>query len=486
MLAGCAPQRTRTPAEPRPQDGWLERFGLDEGSLNRVTAALGASDGDFGEVYLQHRVSHLARLRDSGPEPIVSIQERGAALRLVRDGQVGFSASDDLGEASLLRAASRAATANPDAATPEARWRFTPPGSLYPAGEAFDAYSNGLRQTVVERVDALARADAEVTAVEVSLADADEWILIATLDGRLIADRRPMTRLSLQTSKSRGSVSHSGFASIAGRRELDWYTDERLLGLVNEALLRTDVLFDARRPTSGEIPVVLAAGSGGVLLHETVGHALEADFVQEGNSPYRDAIGTKIAGTAVSLTDDATIAGERGALNVDDEGEAGRRNVLIEGGVLKSLVHDRRSARRAGVAATGNGRRASWRHAPLPRQTCTVLENGAHEPGELLTSFDRGILAETFTGGVVDPGSGDFRFRVRHGWLIEGGRKRVPVRDFELIGNGPELLKRMTMVANDGRLDPSGWTSGKHGQSLPVSHGMPSALVSALGVEPLS
>jgi len=291
-----------------------------------------------------------------------------------------------------------------------------------------------------------------------------------------------MSRLSVQTTMVRDGETQSGFASVAARAGLSYYTEQRLDALVQQALERTRILFDARRPPIGEMPVVLAAGTSGVLLHEAIGHAFEADFVSNGKSPYRDALGSAIADASITIVDQGTMPGERGALNVDDEGVVCRRNVLVEAGRLRGFLHDRQSARAFGVDATGSGRRESYRHTPLPRMTCTFMEDGAHEREELVAAMGRGVLAETFIGGTVDLGNGDFEFAAKHGWLVEKGRLLMPIRDFKLVGNGPDMLRDITMLANDATMDSGGWTCGKNGQVVPVSQGMPSALVARIGL----
>jgi TldD protein len=269
---------------------------------------------------------------------------------------------------------------------------------------------------------------------------------------------------------------------VAARREIGWYTEQRLLAIAREAVDRAMILFDARRPPEGEMPVILAAGTSGVLLHEAVGHGFEADFNRAGSSAYSDMLGRKVAAPLVTLVDQASLPGERGALNYDDEGNTAGRTVLVENGVARSYLHDTISAAQYGVKPTGSGRRQSFRFAPMPRMSCTFLEAGPHSREEIIAAVDRGIIAETFTTGQVQLGAGDYTFNVKNGWLVERGRVTAPVRDIILAGNGPELLQRITMVADDARLDAGGWTCGKNGQYVPVSQGMPTVLVAQMAV----
>lgn len=488
LIGGCAQATREVARAPRARDPWLDAFAVDDAALDRVRRRLGRGGADFGEIYFQTASS--VELGLAGGALISPRRETssGAGLRVVRGETEGFASSGDLSEQALTAAAAAAAgsgTESTGVAVPGVH-DFVPPGALYGA-TAIDAERSEARyRQLLNDLDRMLRAhDATVTDVEASLSASDDRILIATLDGRLLADHRPMTRLSVRLTMTRGGESQSGFASIAGRHGADWYDDARLGELIERVVRETEALFEARRPPEGEFPVLLTAGSGASLLHESLGHAFEADFVRQGSSPYRAGETAPIASEIVNLVDDATVAGERGALHVDDEGEAGRQNLLVENGRLKSFLHDKRTATAFGVEPTGNGRRASWRHAPLPRMTTTYLDNGRSDPRELLRAMGRGIVAETFTGGSVSLGGGDFTFRVRRGWFVEGGERRVPVRDFELLGNGPQMLRDVSMIANDFRFDAAGWLCGKSGQGVPVSHGMPSVLVARLGVRPL-
>jgi TldD protein len=238
----------------------------------------------------------------------------------------------------------------------------------------------------------------------------------------------------------------------------------------------------ASPPPAGEMPVVMAAGSSGILLHEAIGHGMEADFNRKGISIYASMLDRTVAPEFVTVVDDGTQPGERGALNIDDEGTEAGRTVLVENGVLRSYLHDSISARHYGVASTGSGRRESFRHAPMPRMRSTYMESGPHDPEELVKGVEYGIVAETYTNGQVQIGAGDFTFYIKNGWLIEGGKKTAPIKDVNIIGNGPEALERVVMVAGDSKLDSGGWTCGKNGQGVPVSQGMPSVLVSKLNV----
>jgi TldD protein len=298
-----------------------------------------------------------------------------------------------------------------------------------------------------------------------------------------VVDRRPMARMWVQITAEKGGETQSHGSNIAGRREIDWFTEDNLKQVTKEAVDRTMILFEARRPPAGELPVVLAAGASGILLHEAIGHGLEADFNRKGTSIYSTMLGKSIAPDFVTIVDNGTLDNERGALNVDDEGNETENTVLVENGVLRSYLHDRISARHYNVKPTGSGRRQSFRHVPIPRMRCTYMENGPHTRDEIIASVKgTGIIAETFTNGQVQIGAGDYTFYIKNGWLIEDGKVTAPIKDTNIIGNGPESLERVTMAADDGKLDTGGWTCGKSGQGVPVSQGLPTVLVSKMTV----
>ena len=481
--AGCVVAGRSVP-EPVSGESYLDEFAFDAAETSRVMSLLGSRGADFGELFAQHRVTDQLVLDAS--EIVDSSRQvlRGAGLRVVRDGTSGFSFTEDLSVNGLMTAA-RAAAVTADAAdSTVGDFVQQPLGTAYPVKAYWSSVDRARQTEMLERIDSAVRSsNPAVSGVRISWLGADEKVLIATLDGSLVLDERPMTRLSVSITLARGQVEHTGFASIAGRAGVDWYTERRLQNLVTTAMVRAEQLFDARQPPLGEMPVVLAAGGGSVVLHEAIGHAFEADFVHAGRSPYRDALHHRVADTDVTIVDDSTLLRERGALNYDDEGEPGRRRVLVERGILRGLLHDRVTANRDAVPLTGSARRESYRHEPLPRMTCTMIENGSAEADELLAEMGRGIVVESIVGGSVSLGDGGYRFSVRHGWLVEKGKRLVPLRDFELVGNGPDTLAKIRRVANDFRMDPAGWSCSKQEQRVPVSHGMPSVLVSRLGID---
>jgi TldD protein len=325
-------------------------------------------------------------------------------------------------------------------------------------------------------------ADDLVRRVRMHFGGGESNIMVVDSAGRISADRKPMTTMSLSVVMDKDGELQSNGRNLAARRGMEFYTEDRLHGLVDDSVARTKVLFEAVRPAGGELPVVLAAGSSGILLHEAIGHGLEADFNRKGISVFSGRMGQRIANEHVTIVDSGTEPHLRGTINFDDEGLPSQSTTLVESGVLSSYMHDRISAKHYGVEPTGSGRRQSFRHAPLPRMRNTYMLPGPHDKDEIIKSVKKGIYAISFTNGQVDIGPGDYAFYVKNGFLIEDGKLTAPIKDLNIIGNGSESLSRITMVGNDFEMDEGGWTCGKDGQSVPVSLGLPTVLVSSVTV----
>ncbi|MDJ0904473.1 MAG: metallopeptidase TldD-related protein [Woeseiaceae bacterium] len=484
FLNGCAVQQATAVADPTPDNPFMDWFGVDQATVARVMAELTANGADAADLYFQHTRKNALSLEDGIVSSANSNIQQGVGLRVVIGEQTGYAFTEDLTLPSML-AAARTASAIATGGRVAAPQAFTPRdmGGLYTTTVPWAEVGIDQKLPVLKYVEEQAKArDPAVEKVSVYWGDEDERVMIATLDGKLVTDHRPMTRVTVVVTARKGEEVQSGYSNIAGRQEFGWYTEERLDTMVAEAVDRTMILFDARRPPAGEMPVILASGASGILLHEAIGHGMEADFNRKGTSIYSDMIGKKVAEPFVTIVDEATIPHERGALNYDDEGNRAGRTVLVENGVLKSYLHDQISARQYDLAPTGSGRRQSYKYAPMPRMTCTFMEDGPHTKDEIIEAVDHGIICETYTNGQVQIGAGDYTFYVKNGWLVEGGKVTAPIKDVNIIGNGPESLKKITMVANDARLDTGGWTCGKNGQSVPVSQGIPTVLVSNMTV----
>jgi TldD protein len=484
FLNGCSIQQATTMVDPTPENPFMDWFGVDQATVAKVMSELTANGADAADLYFQHTRSNSLSLEDGIVSNASSNIQQGVGLRVVIGEQTGYAFTEDLTLPSML-AAARTASAIANGSRTVAPQSFTPKemGGLYTTTVPWADVGIDQKLPVLKYIEEQAKAkDPAVDKVSVYWADSDERVMIATLDGALVTDQRPMTRATVLVTAKKGEEVQSGYSNIAAREEFGWYTTERLDTMIQEAVDRTMILFDARRPPAGEMPVILASGASGILLHEAIGHGMEADFNRKGTSIYSDMIGKKVAEPFVTVVDQATIPRERGALNYDDEGNKAGRTVMVENGVLKSYLHDQISAKQYDLQPTGSGRRQSYRFAPMPRMSCTFMEDGPHSKEEIIEAVDNGIICETFTNGQVQIGAGDYTFYVKNGWLVEGGRVTAPIKDVNIIGNGPESLKRITMVANDARLDTGGWTCGKNGQSVPVSQGIPTVLVSNMTV----
>lgn len=489
-LVGCGSQPAQRASvspstEPTPVNPFYEWFGVDEPRIAQVMGELTTNGADHAELYFQHSRNNAISMEDGIISKAAASVDLGVGLRVVVGEQVGYAYTEDLSLEAMLSAA-RAAAAIARGTKRDVPVRLTPVQhqGYYELDVPWSDVGVDKKMPLIEKVAKMTRAgDPSVDKVRVHYSDGDERVLIADLTGKVTVDRRPMTRLTVSVTAKRNGDTQSGSSNLAARRGIDFYNEDRLEKVATEAVDRTMVLFDARQPPAGELPVVLAAGASGILLHEAIGHGMEADFNRKDTSIYSNMLGKQIAPDFVTIVDDGTVEHERGALNVDDEGSASERTVLVENGILASYLHDRISAKHYGLPkSTGSGRRESFRHAPMPRMRCTYMMDGPHTRSEIISSVKNGIIAETFTNGQVQIGAGDFTFYIKNGWLIEDGKVTAPIRDCNIIGNGPEALKKVAMAANDSKLDTGGWTCGKDGQGVPVSQGLPTVLVSSMTV----
>ncbi|WP_243337456.1 TldD/PmbA family protein [Anaeromyxobacter soli] len=465
--------------------GYFARFGVTERMIAQTLATALARGGEHADVFFQHRVGSDLGLEDGAVNRAYATVELGVGVRVVKGDQTGYGYTEDLSLPALLECARTAAAIADGASRPIPERLHVRAGlpDRYPLIRPWEEIRPQEKLPLLAGLNERAfAADERIKKVNLFLRDESGAILIADSSGRIVEDRQPMTLLYLSVlAEANGRREQNGY-NVAGRAGFDFYSPERLDRVVREAVARTTILFDAVTPPAGEMPVVLAAGSSGILLHEAIGHGMEADFNRKGVSIYADKIGKRIAQPFVQIVDDAANAGARGAINVDDEGNDAGTTHLVQDGVLTTYLHDAISARHFGVRPTGNGRRESYRHAPLPRMRSTYMLPGPHRTEEIIRSVKKGIYCMNFSNGQVNIGAGDFTFYVKNGYLIEDGKLTRPVKDVNIIGNGPQALERVDMVSDDLAIDEGGWTCGKDGQSVPVSQGLPTVRVSSMTV----
>jgi TldD protein len=483
-LIGCATAATR-PGGGSGGIGHFARFGVTEKLVAEALGAALSRGADYADVYFEHRVSSSMALQDGAVNRAFAGVSLGVGVRAVKGDQQGYGYTEDLTPEAIRECARTAAAIadGPGHLAPEAFHVETRLPQRYPMKIRWEDVKTEQRLPLLAGLNQQAfAADARVKKVNVALTDGVSAILIADSRGRIVEDLQPSTGLYLSCVAEQNGRRESGGYNVAGRAGFEFYDPAKLDRVVQRAVERTTTLFEAVPAPAGEMPVVLAAGSSGILLHEAIGHGMEADFNRKNVSIYSDKIGKKIAYPFVNIVDDATIDASRGAINVDDEGNDAGRTVLVENGVLATYLHDSISARHYGVKPTGNGRRESYQHAPMPRMRATYMLPGPHKKEEIIASVKKGIYCDNFTNGQVHIGAGDFTFYVKNGRLIEDGKLTRPVKDVNIIGNGPKVLEQVDMVADDLAIDEGGWTCGKDGQSVPVSQGIPTVRVASITV----
>jgi len=459
--------------------------GLDDHDLDQVFGHLLARRLDYADLYFQAARTESWALEDSIVRAGSANSTRGVGVRACAGERTGFAYSDEV-ELPALTAASEAARAIAHQGGPGRiqAWNARAPARLYEPLDPIASLDARAKVALLEAIDREARRqDPRIVKVSASLAARHEVVLVATSEGGMTADVRPMVRINVSVIAEHNGRRESGMAGGGGRFGFDGFGgDERALGFAREAARQALTALEAQAAPAGTMPVVLGPGWPGVLLHEAVGHGLEGDFIRKGTSAFAGRVGERVASPLCTVVDDGTLPGRRGSLTVDDEGTPTRHNVLIENGVLKGFLYDQQNARLAGTESTGSGRRESFAHRPMPRMTNTYMLAGPHEPGEIIASVDRGLYAVNFGGGQVDITSGKFVFSASEAYLIENGKVTRPVRGATLVGNGPDVLNQVSMVGNDLALDQGIGVCGKEGQSVPVGVGMPTVKLDRLTV----
>ncbi|MCU0660702.1 MAG: metallopeptidase TldD-related protein [Myxococcota bacterium] len=460
-------------------------FGVSSEDLRAVLSEALRRGGDFAEIFIQHHSGSFVGFEDGAVNRAYVQVDLGAGVRVLKGDQTGYAYTEDLKRESLLRAAGTAASiADHGACKVVAPWaRGVAVGGLYPTQRLFAQVLPQAQIGLVRRVgEKLASRDRRVVKASVSFAGEDEVVLVANSEGVLVEDTRPMTHLLAACVMEQDGKRESNAYAQSRRAGMEMYDEALLDEIVEQAVARTAFLFDAGSPPAGDMPVVLAPATSGILLHEAMGHGFEADFNRKGVSIFSSMLGKTITSPFVNIVDSGLIPGARGSIHIDDEGVPAQRTVLVENGKLVSYLHDRLSAAHYQVSPTGNGRREDFRCPPLPRMRVTMMDSGPHDPREIIAAVSKGIYAVDFANGEVAIGAGDYSFYVKSGFLIEDGKLTRPIKDVNLIGNGPDTLSKVMMVGNDSAIDVGTWACGKEGQSVPVGLGMPTVLVSSITV----
>ena len=469
----------------------LTPFSLDERKLEQVFGKMLAHKVDYADLYFQYGRSESWSLEEGIVKSGSFSIDQGVGVRAVSSEKTAFAYSDDISITALESAAmaTRAIARQGGKQSVPLLSNKGPGGrkntglELYLPHDPIASIGASGKVALLERLERYARAlDPRVTQVMASLAGESDVVMVARSDGLMNADIRPLVRMSLQVIVESNGKREQGSAGGGGRFDYAYFSDEVLQKYAAEAVHQAVVNLDARPAPAGNMTVILGSGWPGILLHEAVGHGLEGDFNRKGSSTFAGRIGERVASKGVTVVDDGTIPDRRGSLQMDDEGNPTQRTVLIEDGILKGYLQDTMNARLMGVAITGNARRESYAHLPIPRMTNTMMLNGAHDPQEIIASVKYGLYAANFGGGQVDITNGKFVFSTTEAYMIEDGKITYPVKGATLIGNGPEAMNRVSMVGNDMALDPGVGTCGKEGQHIPVGVGQPTVRIDGLTV----
>jgi TldD protein len=463
---------------------FFQRYGLTEQDLERYLSAALSAGGDFADLYFEYQYTTSISVDESMVKSATQGISAGCGVRVVSGERTGYAYTGELTSERILNAARTAALiASGPSKVPIVGLRPEAERSLYPVTPSVDS-EMAAKLELAQRADRAARAyDPRIAQVRVSYADELRHILVAGSDGSMASDTQPLARMNVFCIAKEDSNSARGSAGGGGRVALDFFLAEKTPEhFATEAARQAVIQLGARPTPAGEMEVVLGPGWPGILLHEAIGHGLEADFNRKGTSAFTGLVGKRVASEKCTVVDNGTLPSRRGSLNVDDEGSPTQNTVLIEKGILKQYLSDKLSARLMGIPDTGNGRRESFEHIPMPRMTNTYMLSGEDDPADILRSVKYGIFARTFGGGQVDITNGKFVFSASEAYLIEDGAVTAPLRGCSLIGNGPDVLTRVSMVGNDLQLDEGIGTCGKDGQSVPVGVGIPTLKVDRITV----
>jgi TldD protein len=459
------------------RDILLTPFGLDEAKLLKALGSMFTHKVDYADLYFQFTKNEGWSLEEGIVKTGSFSIDQGVGVRAVSGEKTAFSYSDEISEAALLDAAAATRTiARAGAGKVKVAGKMQPTGgrSLYMPHDPLDSLDATAKVKLLEKVEKMARAkDPRVVQVMAGLAGEYDVVLVVRSDGVLAADIRPLVRVSVTVIVEQNGRREVGSSGGGGRYDYGYFSDELLDQYAEDAVKQAVVNLDARPAPAGPMTVVLGPGWPGILLHEAIGHGLEGDFNRKGSSTFSGRIGERVAAKGVTVVDDGTLKDRRGSLNIDDEGNPSQCTTLIEDGILKGYIQDTLNARLMKMPVTGNARRESFAHLPMPRMTNTYMLAGDKDPDEILASVKNGLYAVNFGGGQVDITNGKFVFSASEAYMIENGKVTYPVKGATLIGNGPDVLNRVSMIGNDMKLDSGVGVCGKEGQSVPVGVGQP-------------
>ncbi|MGW8314424.1 MAG: TldD/PmbA family protein [Bacteroidales bacterium] len=463
---------------------YLNHFEVTPQMLQKVIAEAMSKGGDYADLFFEHKISNTLGLEDGKVNQAYSNVDFGMGVRVLRGDQTGFAYTENISLKDMLKVATTAASIASDPVTfNQGELLEKTPPNYYQISRKWENASVEEKIPFVQKLnDRVFELDDKVTKVRAFLSDETGYVMFYNSEGLLTHDYRPMASLAAICVMEKDGQIENNYSARAFRKGFEFLDDALVEELARDAVDKTNFLFGAGKPRAGEMPVVLGAGGSGILLHEAMGHAFEADFNRKGTSIFSDKMGKSIAKDFISIIEDGTIEHNRGSINVDDEGNDVKKIYLVKDGTLESYIHDRISASYYGVEPTGNGRRQSFRNVPIPRMRITYMEPGPHTREDIIANVDYGVFVDNFTNGQVNIGAGDFTFFVKSGYLIENGQLTMPIKDINIIGNGPQALADITMAAGDYKTDNGTWTCGKSGQSVPVSMGLPTVLVSKLTV----
>jgi len=464
---------------------FLKEFGIDETLCRKLLAKALSRGGDFADLFFEFTVSNYIGLEDGKVNQSYGDISLGVGIRTVKGDQIGYGFTQELTEESMMSAAATASTlCDMNASEIGPSFSRMQTGNYYPVAADFDGIAAKSKLPLLQEINQKCFAlSPEIVKVNAGFQSSAKRILIASSDGVMAEDVIPGGFIYSSVVAERNGKREQAFFNLGGRRDFSFYTEDVITQVAQKSVNNALKLFDAIQPPAGEMPVVLGPGITGILLHEAIGHGMEADFNRKKISTFSTMIGKKVAEPFVTIIDDGTNMNLAGSLNVDDEGNPGKKTVLVENGILTSYLHDKISAKYYGVEPTGNGRRQDFQNYPVPRMRNTYMLGGDATPEEVIRQAGNGIFVEDVSNGQVKIGEGDFAFYVSQGRMIENGKLTAPIKDVNIMGNGPKMLANITMAANDLEMSLGGaGQCGKSGQGVPVSFGLPTCLVKSLTV----